>query len=68
MLNFVLKSKLRSKDKSKKEDKSFTYGRCDICGTELIKVGEKLIGTTKYILLKCTKCNKQIARDIENLE
>ncbi|MGB9748840.1 MAG: hypothetical protein ACP5OZ_04070 [Candidatus Woesearchaeota archaeon] len=69
MLNFVLKlKKQKQKEKSKKEDASVKYGKCELCGSELVKIGEKVIGTTKYILLKCSKCNREVARDIENLK
>jgi DNA-directed RNA polymerase subunit RPC12/RpoP len=69
MLNFVLSlKKQKARNKSRREDKNLKYGRCDLCGGELVKLGEKIIGTTTYVILKCSNCNREVARDMENLK
>jgi len=37
-------------------------GKCDVCKGDLTLKETKEVGGTKYKILKCEKCNKQIAR------
>lgn len=37
-------------------------GECDVCKGNLILKENKEVGGTKYKILKCEKCNKQVAR------
>lgn len=38
---------------------------CTLCGETLKLVGERTIGRSKYKLLRCEKCNRQIARIVD---
>lgn len=35
---------------------------CEMCDSELVKIDTKIISDTKYNILKCEKCNRQVAR------
>jgi len=35
---------------------------CEVCGGAYIKIEEKKIGDMTYEILRCEKCNHQIAR------
>ncbi len=42
------------------------YGLCGLCKKgKLIKKEEKEISDTEYLILKCDKCNYQVARSIK---
>ncbi|MBW2974437.1 hypothetical protein KY366_01850 [Candidatus Woesearchaeota archaeon] len=42
------------------------YGPCSLCREgRLIKKGESEIGGATYFLLKCNKCNHEVARNIK---
>ncbi len=38
------------------------FGMCDVCGGRLIMVESRDVGGTEYVLLRCEKCNRIIAR------
>jgi len=42
------------------------YGQCSLCKKgRLIKKEEKEVGGTTYFILRCDKCNHQVARSIK---
>jgi hypothetical protein len=42
------------------------YGLCSLCKRgKLIKKGESEISGTTYLILKCNKCNHQVARNMK---
>lgn len=42
------------------------YGLCSLCKKgRLIKKEEKEVGGSAYVMLKCDKCNHQVARQVK---
>ncbi len=42
------------------------YGQCSLCKKgRLVKKEEKEIGGSMYTILKCDKCNHQVARSVK---
>ena len=37
-------------------------GKCDVCNGKLILTGKKEVAGTRYNILKCEKCNKQVVK------
>ncbi len=41
------------------------YGKCNLCKEgKMTKKDEKEVGGTRYLILKCDKCNHEIARSV----
>ncbi|MBU0628661.1 MAG: hypothetical protein KKC75_05695 [Nanoarchaeota archaeon] len=42
------------------------YGNCNLCKKgNLVKLGEREISKTTYVVLRCDKCNHQVARSMD---
>ncbi|GEM_PF-1397344 len=43
------------------------FGKCSLCGGDLIKVREEVVSGTKYFILKCEKCGHEVAKTKDEL-
>ena len=39
--------------------------KCQMCGGKLVKVREENVSDTRYLILRCEKCGREIAKSVE---
>ncbi len=44
------------------------YGKCELCGGNLVKDREVVVSGTTYFILKCEKCGHEVAKNKDDLK